>query len=373
VLTAHLGPLSATPLNIEGQDKEKAYFGQFTADLSRFYLKNVHVTAGYRKTESDSVRTTAAAIVNYPSGYITPGAISTSSTSSEGSGWILSADWKVTPDLLTYVTRRKGYKPGGVNTLVGANTIPGFVPIYGPESVKDIEVGAKWDFRLMGMRGRLNADFYRNDFTNIQRGFSAVNAAGNSAVFTANVAAARLQGFEAEGFIQPVDGLRVSATYAFTDARYTKWQGSDPINIAPPGTILDLSDMPFANAPKNKYSLSIQYDLPLDPQIGTVTASATVFGQSRVFFNDQAFRFIEAYGPGVLDAVSEPGYAAANARIDWTNIYGKGVDVGVFVRNITDEIYAYAGGVQLHSVGIASKLYNEPRTYGIELTYRFGQ
>ncbi len=372
ILTPHLGPLSATPMNISGFDKEQAYFGQFTADLSRL-VEGVHFTAGYRKTESESLKTHAAAVVNYPSGFITPGALSTVSTESSGTGWILSLDWKVTDDLLAYVTRRKGYKPGGVNTLTGASTIPGFVPIYGPETVQDVEIGVKWDFRVAGMRGRINADVYRNDFTDIQRGFSAVNAAGSSAVFTSNVAAARLQGFEFEGFIQPIDRLRISATYAYTDAKYTQWQGSDPLNLAPPGTILDLSDMPFANTPKNKASLTVQYELPVDPGIGDMTLSATWFGQSRVFFNDQALRFVEAFGPSVLDAVSEAGYSAANARLDWRGVYGSDWDAAFYVRNLTDETYAYGGGVQLHSVGVANKLYSEPRTYGVELTYRFGR
>ena len=373
VLTPNLGPLSATPLNVDGFDKEHAYFGQATIDLSRFYLKNVHFTAGYRKTHSENQRTTAAAVVNYPSGLITPGAQSTSATKSSGPGWVLSLDWKATPDLLFYVDRRKGYKPGGVNTLVGASTIPGFVPIYGPESVKDTEVGVKWDFNLAGMRGRINADAYRNDFTNIQRGFSAVNAAGNSAVFTANVAAARLQGLELEGFIKPTERLTISATYARTDAKYTKWLGSDPINLSPAGTILDLSNMPFANAPKDKASVTVQYDLPVNPDLGDMRLSATWFGQTRVFFNDQALRFVQAFGAGVYDAISEPGYSAANARFDWTRVMGnENIDAALFVRNLTDETYAYSGGVQLHSVGIANKLYNEPRTYGVELTYRFG-
>jgi iron complex outermembrane receptor protein len=82
---------------------------------------------------------------------------------------------------------------------------------------------------------------------------------------------------------------------------------------------------------------------------------------------------VQVFGPGILDAVSEPSYSAANARLDWTRVMGhENIDAALFVRNLTDKTYAYAGGVQLHSVGIANKLYSEPRTYGVELTYRFG-
>jgi iron complex outermembrane receptor protein len=117
----------------------------------------------------------------------------------------------------------------------------------------------------------------------------------------------------------------------------------------------------------------VQYDLPMNPDYGDLRLSATVFGQSRVYFNDQALRFVQIFGPTVLDAISEPGYTAANARLDWNRVGGRpNIDAALFVRNLTDKTYAYSGGVQLHSVGISNKLYSEPRTYGVELTYRFG-
>jgi iron complex outermembrane receptor protein len=131
--------------------------------------------------------------------------------------------------------------------------------------------------------------------------------------------------------------------------------------------------MPFANAPKDKGSVTVQYDLPVNPDLGDVRASLTWYGQTRTYFNDQALRFVQVFGPGILNAVSEPSYSAANARVDWTRVMGhENIDAALFVRNLTDKTYAYSGGVQLHSVGIANKLYSEPRTYGVELTYRFG-
>ena len=372
LLTSNMGPLSATSMGISGYDKESAIFGQTTLDLRVLGLEGVHLTGGYRHTKSETLRYAAAGTIQHPGGSVAPGAISAASTSSSGDGWIMSADWRITPGLMVYATRRKGYKPGGVNTLVGAENIPGYVERYGPETVVDTEFGVKWDFRSGDARGGINAAIFQDDFKNIQRGFSAVTSAGSSAVFTANVAAARLRGAELEAYLQPVSGLRISGTYSYLDAGYTRWLGADPLNIAPPGTILDLSDSPFANAPKHKASATVSYTVPMSDDNGELRLSATVFGQSRVFFNDQALRFVAAYGPDVFDAVSEKGYTAVNARIDWSNVLGSNFDAALFARNLTNRTYAYSGGVQLHSVGIANKMYSEPRTYGVELTYRFG-
>lgn len=372
ILTANMGPLSATSMGISGYDKETAVFGQATADLRVIGLEGVHLTGGYRHTRSDTLRFAAAGTIRHPGGQVVPGAISRAETSSSGEGWIMSADWRISTGLMVYATRRKGYKPGGVNTLVGAENIPGYVARYGPESVIDTEFGVKWDFRAGDVRGGVNAAVFQDDFKNIQRGFSAVTPAGSSAVFTANVAAARLRGLELEAYVQPVPALRIAGTYSYLDAGYTSWLGADPLNLAPPGTILDLSGSPFANAPKHKASATVSYTLPLDAN-GELRFSTTVYGQSRVFLNDQALRFVEVYGADLFDAVSEKGYTAVNARIDWSDVLGSGFDAALFARNLTNKTYAYSGGVQLHSVGIANKMYAEPRTYGIELTYHFGR
>lgn len=375
--TPNRGPLSAAPMNISGQDREFAYFGQFTADLSRFSLQGVSFTAGYRQTESRISRTTAAAVVTYPDGFVRPGARSTLRLEGDGPSWNVAVDWKVSPDLLLYATQRRGYKPGGANSSVGAQSVPGYVPFYKPESVIDVEVGAKWDFDLNGMEGRLNVAAFRDDYDDIQRGTSAINSTGNFFAFTNNVAAARLQGVELEGFIAPTDDLTLSATYSYSDAKYTEWTGSDPLGAVPAGTLIDLSGNPFGNAPKNKASITVAYDLPVSTDLGQMSLSATAFGQDRIWLTDLAARNLEVYGPVfgqdvVKGWLSEDGYVAVNARLDWREPFGQPFDIAFYARNLTDEVYAVAGGMSLNSVGTANKIFNQPREVGVQLVYRFG-
>ena len=377
----NLGPISATQFPLTGYTRETAYFGQFTADLGRVGLEGLHFTAGYRKTRTDVVSTLAASTIVYPAGTLVPGAVTTSRTQGEGPGYTFSLDWKASDDLLIYATRRRGYKPGGINVAVGASAVAGFVPIFSPESVTDTEVGVKWDFRPAdNIRGRLNLAAFRNDYTDIQRGASAITPAGQFIAFTNNVAEARIQGFEAEGLLQIGDHWTVSGAYAYLDAAYTKWSGADPLG-ARVGNI-DLSNNPFANAPENKASLTGQYQTPLR-RGGDLVASFTVYGQDRSWFSDNAQRFLEVYGASpqlilaggsLAEALGDPGFVAANARVDWKGVMGnENLDAGIFVRNLTDELYAYAGSASLNAIGTVQKLYAEPRTWGVELTYRFGQ
>ncbi|TAJ72764.1 MAG: TonB-dependent receptor [Phenylobacterium sp.] len=379
--TPNLGPISATPMALAGHSRETAYFGQFTADLDRVGLDGLKFTAGYRKTNTEVTAINAAAVVNYPSGLITPGAISRSVTKGSGPGYTFALDWAVNKDLLVYVTRRRGYKPGGLNTIQGASAVPGFVSEYSSESVIDTEAGAKWDFYLGDARGRLNVAAFKDDYKNIQRGVNAITPAGQNIAFTANVAAATIKGFEAEGFLV-FDRWSLIGTYSYTDAAYTTWTGADPLGAAPAGTNIDLSNNPFANTPKSKLSLTVQYDLPVAEELGEVRGSLTVSAQTRSWLSDQAQRYIEVYSnnPSVIIAesslknvVSEPGFVVANARIDWKGVMGREeLDAGFYVKNLTDKTYAYAGALALQSLGVAQKLYAEPRTFGVELTYRFG-
>lgn len=379
--TPNLGPISATPMSLAGHNRETAYFGQFTADLGRVGLDGLKFTAGYRKTHTEVTNVSAAAVISYPSGRVTPGAVSRSVTKGSGPGYTFALDWRVNEDLLVYATRRRGYKPGGLNTIQGASAVPGFVSEYAAESVIDTEVGAKLDFRFDGLRGRFNIAAYKDDYSNIQRGVNAITPAGQNIAFTANVAAATIKGFEVESFLL-FDRLSLIGTYSYTDAKYTTWTGADPLGAAPAGTNIDLSNNPFANTPKHKVSLTAQYDVPIEQRYGALKGSVTVSAQSRSWLSDNAQRYLEVYSnnPNVIlaedslkDAVSEPSFVVVNARLDWTGAMGReDLDIGFFVKNLTDDIYAYAGAVSLQSLGLVQKLYAEPRTYGIELTYRFG-
>ena len=66
-----------------------------------------------------------------------------------------------------------------------------------------------------------------------------------------------------------------------------------------------------------------------------------------------------------------PGYNLANARLDWKGVAGTGLDLGVFVRNLTNEQYFTGQAVLLKSFPISSSYLGAPRTWGVTGRYRF--
>ncbi|MCW5758505.1 MAG: TonB-dependent receptor [Phenylobacterium sp.] len=60
-------------------------------------------------------------------------------------------------------------------------------------------------------------------------------------------------------------------------------------------------------------------------------------------------------------------------RADWKRIGGGNLSAALFVNNLTDRNYGLTTITQLHSLGNSVKIYGEPRTYGVELRYAFGE
>ena len=66
-----------------------------------------------------------------------------------------------------------------------------------------------------------------------------------------------------------------------------------------------------------------------------------------------------------------PSYTLLNARIDWNNVAGGPISLGVFGRNLTNKIY-YTGGLPQYPNSSANyAAYGAPRQYGVEARVKF--
>ena len=86
--------------------------------------------------------------------------------------------------------------------------------------VKDLEVGAKTEWTILGLRGQINADYFHTWYSNIQEGEIIP---GTAQTVTRNLADARIDGVEIEGGIYPSNWFRLTGNVAYTDATYTNW------------------------------------------------------------------------------------------------------------------------------------------------------
>lgn len=383
VSNPNLGYNNAVGFIDASNSHESAWFTQFTLNLDQ-WIHGVSLTAGYRDSWDDSLLTTRTPVLNLATGVYAPGgAPSTTTTASSGYNYTFSGSEQFTQRVMGYVTVARAYVPGGVNALgQAATSLPSFSPTYAPETVLEEEIGLKTEFDLGSMHARLNFDFYNNDFSNIFQTFTGLIGA-TSVRYNVNIAAANLKGVEVAGTLLPFTGMDLSFGYSYNDAHYTKWTGQDPFNLAKagdPGCVpsspaglcfLDLTNNPFPLMPAHQGHVTASYTLPVDPQIGDLVLSGTVYAQSRVFFEATAARDLQLL-PGNLNGVSQAPYATLNLRLEWRNIKTSGWNAAVFANNATDELYATGKIPQLQSLGWSAANYAPPRMVGLQVWKKFG-
>ena len=333
--------------------RERGIFLQGTLDL-KGVIDGLRLTGGYRWNKNRNISISAANI--------------TSDTKDiKGYNYTLSADYQATPGLLLYVRSSRAFKPGGTNQAECTTNLPVACPLtFGPEVVKDYEAGIKWDWQSGELRGRTNIAAFLLKDGSIQRRFAATTP--NVFNYILNVAEAKTKGFEFEQTLV-YSGLELSLRGGYQDSYYTKWwaqQGTafpctDPINNSS-NNCADYSDSLWANSPKFQINLNAAYTISLG-DAGELTPSINFYHQSAVNYADV---------PKIDTLEIEPAYSVWNARVDWNNVGGQPLRASLFVRNLGNRDYA-TGRAGVGALGYYTVSYAPPRTWGIELMYRFGQ
>lgn len=142
---------------------------------------------------------------------------------------MVSLSYQMTDDTLFYGTAAKGYRIGGANSSLAGNPaceadlaelgIADVPATYESDSVWSYELGAK---TRMGGQLALDASVYWIDWKNIQQ---LVYLPTCGYYYTDNVGAARSRGLDLQAAWAVTDGLTLSGTVGYTDAKYTQTVG----------------------------------------------------------------------------------------------------------------------------------------------------
>jgi len=301
--------------------------------------------------------------VNFPAGIFASPCIHYRAAS-HALTWQAGVSYQLPSGQLIYVEGSRGYRPGGVN----GTAPPGALASYNPEFVTQIEVGFKGDFHVGDWRFRPDLALYHDSYDHIQE-LNTIIGAGNvpSSVVT-NVASALIEGAEVELTVQPIRALTINVNYAYTYAHYHginphAGTSNDPCSPAVAGPTIGFC--PFnsvGNTPKNQIGVSLDYILPLDEAIGTVSVGGHYYYQSSMNSSRAA--------PEPL----QPAYDLLDLSVAWHQIFGRPVDASFFMTNVTNTLYPTVSNylLQNSSLGMEAKIWGPPRMFGFGLKYRFG-
>jgi iron complex outermembrane receptor protein len=264
--------------------------------------------------------------------------------------WELSSHYRFTPAVSGYVRIGRSQRSGGWNApLSTVQDLP-----FRPEQLTDYEVGVKAD--LLGGALAVKSDVFYDDYDDMQRLLAHLNPDGTPVTQVINAGRARLSGFEFETAWRVVPHATLQASFGYIDARYVTFEYT-PI---PGGPSQDLSHNDFYQTPRLQASLGGSYEVPMSA--GDLRLYADYAWQDKVQFNV------------VNDFNNQPSYATTNARVSYTS-RTQGWELAAFANNLTNQRYAYTGGTLAApfapSPTIAWHIPGEPRTYGVEATYRW--
>jgi len=247
-------------------------------------------------------------------------------------------------DVNVYAKWGQAYRAGG------ANSRSLLFSSFGPETISTSEVGAKTEF--FDRRVRVNVAAFTSAYKNQQVDFNrnAILQGGLRTVNeTVNVpGTSRIKGGELDITATPLDGLTLSASYA-----YTTWNippTVNPFNNA-------VSQITMVQTPNHAASGAVDYLYPL-PRA------------ELLFHFDINYAGAINSGNNVITSPPTNESLLANARIALTNIElgdsGHKLEVSLWSRNLFNRDVFTARGFNT-ATRFQTGVYNEPRTFGVDL------
>ncbi|HWW80079.1 MAG TPA: TonB-dependent receptor [Steroidobacteraceae bacterium] len=316
-------------LNID----QYALFGETSYEMPN-HLKS---TVGFRYFMYHSNSDTSV------SGVSANGTSATLHANAQNSGVTPKINLAYIPDDNTtiYGTISKGFRPGGPNSPIPPPCTPA-PEQFGPDSVWSYELGEK--LRLADSRVSINGDVYLEEWTNIQQ--QVAPPCGYK--FTTNAGKAKVYGAELEIAVIPVIGLTLTESVGYTHA--TNSTTLPEAGVVAGDRLLDVPEV------TSNTSATYRYPLPFSQPMNLVV------------------RVNNSYVDSIQDITyarnTLPSYDLVNSRVgleadNWSAMF--------FVDNLTNKVALLSDtGALSANVPIFNRVAtNQPRTFGIDLNYKF--
>ena len=256
--------------------------------------------------------------------------------------------------ITAYISFTHGYKAGGINLDITANT-GGVDPTFLSEEVDAYEFGLKGQF----LDGAITANLavFHEEFSDFQ-----VLEFTGAQFTTFNVAEALSTGVELETVIRPDDNLTINAGLTYTDARYPSDcdAGSTSINVS------SLCGNSLTNAPDIVAIMGFNYERDLGDSLRWFLSGQARLESDRRTSTQAVVLATQAPLPfDIQDSNTKINLRAGLGSIDdtWT--------IEVWGNNITDEV---TRGVTFNTVlrgSSRSAFIQEPATYGVTVRTQF--
>lgn len=294
--------------------------------------------------------------------------------------WMAGLDWQASDDLFLYAKASAAVKAGGWNIRAGS------LPSFEPEKVNDVEFGIKTD--LLDRRLRANIAVFHLWKKGNQATVSSVLPGIGLTQYIQNNGDVRIWGAEFELVARPWEGMELNGNLSLMDGKYKKGSFSETqqvgSTVALPGCTTgsptvqfctaDLSGLPIIQLPKTQFSVGATQTVPFGDGAFSFHADYSYVGSQ--YYNavkaanqqPQAIKDLYALetrlgrnrGYGLLNGIIAYEFEQPSIRL---SVFAKNIANNKYLRRVYSDLY--------RQLGFVSHYPGEPRTWGIELKYKF--
>ncbi|WP_129778393.1 TonB-dependent receptor [Peristeroidobacter soli] len=254
-------------------------------------------------------------------------------------------DYKLTDDILAYVSVNTGFKSGLFNATTPTQ------PAVSPEKIIAYETGLKSELFDHSMRLNVAAFYY--DYTDLQ-----LTRFTGTATQLQNAADAEVYGLEVEMEASIGSGWTLMAGASALKSEYVKFDNAvsfvtNPVTGLGAQTILDVSGNNLQRTPEFTFNAAVDYRQPL--------AAGELGFNVGYYFNDGLY-----FEPD--NQLRQPSYSLVNAEVSWS-APNDAYRVRLWAKNLLDEEYYNQMQTANNQPPIGAP--GAPRTYGVSLSVNF--
>jgi iron complex outermembrane receptor protein len=261
--------------------------------------------------------------------------------------------YNATDNFLVYADWAQGFRDGGVNGGLPQPCIKNGVPVqFQPDTLTNYELG--WKTTWLDKHLLWNGAAYYMPWKNYQSLLFDPGVCASSS-FNANIGDARIYGMESNVKYQPNSFWSMELSASYNDSRITSDNFSNQYFVVKPGERLPY--VPYFN-----WSGNVRYERPIENSLHG-------YVQYDVSHKGDMFNSLQETGSNGLPYVLQPGYTIMNLRFGLNQV-AENWTAELYITNLTNKnavIYTNEGNFDLRQT------VNEPRVFGMRLSYRFGK
>lgn len=261
-------------------------------------------------------------------------------------------NFKASNTLLLYASFGQGFRDGGINPGLSTSCQNRGAPVYyQPDTLNSYEIG--WKSTLMQGKMTWNTAIYYMPWKNYQTAVFDLSICPST--FNANLGDARVYGSESNVNYKMTENLTLQASASYNDSRLESNSFNSPRYVVVPGERLPY--VAYFN-----YSANVRYERPLADQL-------KVYAQYDIAHKGDMWSDLRVVSGTGFGRSLQPAYEISNLRFGIKSP-GEHWQAETYITNLFNTnavIFTNTGNYDHRETT------NQPRVFGLHLTYRFGK